>query len=255
MSFRRISFIALLLIAICGFVAAQEHAAAPAEHKAEAAEPQKESPRPQTANVGEELSHASNEAAGRHEEGKHEEEQEEGAEFKQSSSVKFVANHTGLSAKGAYWVLVILNFAIIAGLVGWALKKNLPGMFRTRTETIRKSMDEAKRASDDANRRLGDIEQRLSRLDSEIADMKRTAEADAAAEEQRIRLAAEEDRKKILQMSEQEIEAAAKAARRELKAYAAELAVALAEKRIKVDAKTDEALVRNFVGQLGKDGR
>ncbi len=250
MKIRRIVFAAVFLFAICGLVSAQEHPATPAEHQAQAAEPQKKSAEPvgpDSTGVRGELSRASNEAAGH--------EEEEGAEFKQSSSVKFVANHTGLSAKAAYWVLVILNFAIIAGLVGWALKKNLPGMFRSRTDTIRKSMDEAKRASDDANRRLADIEQRLSRLDSEIADMKRTAEADAAAEEERIRAAAEEDRKKILEMSEQEIEAAAKAARRDLKAYAAELAVALAEKRIKVDTKTDEALVRNFVGQLGKDGR
>jgi F0F1-type ATP synthase membrane subunit b/b' len=44
-------------------------------------------------------------------------------------------------------------------------------------------------------------------------------------------------------------------AQRELKAYAAELAVSLAEKRIKVDAATDRALVETFVGQLGKDGK
>jgi F-type H+-transporting ATPase subunit b len=203
-----------------------------------------------TASVSEQLAHASNEAAG-----KHGEEQEEGAEFKQSASVKFVANHTGLSPQGAYWLLVIVNFAIIAGLVGWALKKNLPGMFKTRRETIRKSMDEARRASEDANRRLSDIEGRLSRLDAEIAEMRKTAEADAVAEEQRIRAAAEEERRKIVEGSEQEIEAAAKAARRELKAYAANLAVSLAEKRIQVDAKTDEGLVQTFVHQLGKDGR
>ncbi len=203
---------------------------------------------PKTASMGEQLAHASNEAAGKQEE-------EEGAEFKQSSSVKFVANLTGLSPKGAYWLLVILNFLIIAGLVGWALKKNLPGMFKSRTESIRKSMDEARRASEDANRRLSDIEGRLSRLDTEIAEMRKNAEAEAAAEEQRIRAAAEEDRRKIVEGAEQEIEAAAKAARRDLKAYAADLAVSLAEKRIHVDSQTDERLVQTFVHQLGKEGR
>ena len=55
--------------------------------------------------------------------------------------------------------------------------------------------------------------------------------------------------------AESEIAAAAKSARRELRIYAAELAVELAKKEIKVDAQTDAALVRDFVSQLGKDGK
>ena len=50
-----------------------------------------------------------------------------------------------------------------------------------------------------------------------------------------------------------EIEALSNNARRELKAYAADLAVALAEKRIKVDAATDQQLVRSFTDQLAGD--
>ena len=65
------------------------------------------------------------------------------------------------------------------------------------------------------------------------------------------------DRKKIVLSSQQEIEAAATQARPELKVYAAELAVSLAEKKINVDEATDRALVRNFVAQIdvSKDGR
>ena len=44
---------------------------------------------------------------------------------------------------------------------------------------------------------------------------------------------------------------AAKSARRELTAYAADLAVGLAQKQIRIDAATDQALVRNFAGELG----
>ena len=43
-------------------------------------------------------------------------------------------------------------------------------------------------------------------------------------------------------------------ARRELKAYAATLAVNLAEKKIHVDPQTDEALVNSFVRELGGNG-
>ena len=201
------------------------------------------------------LAHSENEAAGV--EGSKEasaEEKDETAEFKQSPSVKWFAAHTGLSLSAAYWVLVFLNFAIIAALVIWGWKKNVPAIFRARTETIRKNLDEARRASEDANRRLSDIENRLSRLDSEIAEMRKHAEEEAAAEELRIKAAAEEDRRKVIETAEQEIDAAAKAARRDLKTYAATLAISLAEKNIHVDHDTDRALVNGFVRDLGRNG-
>lgn len=186
-------------------------------------------------------------------------EEDETKVFKESTSVEWVAKQTGMSIRSAYWVLVIVNFAVIFAFIVWAWSKNVPAMFRARTEGIRKNLDEARRASDDANRRLADIESRLSKLDGEIADMRKNAEAEGVAEEQRIRAAAEEDRRKVIEAAEQEIDAAAKAARRDLKAYAASLAVSLAEKKIQIDHNTDQALVTRFVHDLarngGKDGR
>ena len=81
--------------------------------------------------------------------------------------------------------------------------------------------------------------------------MRAAAEKEGAAEEARITAAAEEDARKIIAAAEQEIEAATKAARRQLTAHAADLAVSLAQKQIHVDAATDQALVRNFSSQLG----
>jgi F-type H+-transporting ATPase subunit b len=187
-----------------------------------------------------ELSKMSREAA-------HEDEQ---AQFKHSWLVKWLASVTGLSVDQAYWVCVLLNFAVIAGAVIYLSKKNLPGIFRNRTASIQKAMQEAKRASEDANRRLAEIETRLSRLDTEIGSMRTTAENEAVAEEARIQAAADEDARKIVESAGQEIAAAAKLARRELTAYAANLAVSLAAKQIKVDTATDQALVRGFSQEL-----
>jgi F-type H+-transporting ATPase subunit b len=245
-----VKFLAKLLIGLVmvfstWLLAAQQPAPSEASDKVVAAQADRQPANATDNSVHEQLAHPSKEAEG----------EEEHAEFKHSPSVQFVAKLTGLSVNAAYWLLIIINFAIIGALLGWALKKNLPQMFRARTEIIRKSMDEARRASEDANRRLAEIEGRLAKLDSDVEAMKGKAESDAAQEEHRIRASAEEDGRKIVTSAEQEIEAAAKTARRELKAYAAELAVSLAEKKIAVDSKTDEALVNTFVHQLGKDGR
>jgi len=176
------------------------------------------------------------------------------AQFKHSASVRLLSRITGLSLDGAYWLAVILNFGIVVGLIAWASKKNLPTLFRSRTASIQKSIEEARRASEDANRRLSEIESRLARMDDEISEMRSTSDKEAAAEEQRIKAAAAEDARRIVQSAELEIAAATKAARRELTTYAADLAVTLATKQIQVDTPTDQALVRRFAHQLSGDG-
>jgi F-type H+-transporting ATPase subunit b len=176
------------------------------------------------------------------------------AQFKHSSSVQFISKLTGLDLEHSYWLAVVLNFAVIALAIIWLWKKNLPAVFKNRTASIQKAMQEARKASEEANRRLADIEARLSKLDVEINAMRAAAEQEAAAEEVRIKAAAEEDARKIVESAGQEIAAAAKSARRELTAYGADLAVSLARKQIRVDAATDESLIRNFAQQLSANG-
>jgi F-type H+-transporting ATPase subunit b len=173
-------------------------------------------------------------------------------EFKRSSSVELLARLTGLSVEHAYWLAVLMNFGVIAAAIVWLFRSRLPGVFRNRTLSIQKAMEEAQKASQEANRRLAEIEARLSRLDLEIGEMREAAEKDGGAEEARIQAASEEDARKIILSAEQEIAAAAKAARRDLKAYAADLAVSLAQRQIRVDTDTDQALVRTFADQLNR---
>ena len=193
---------------------------------------------------------ASDASAGKAE--KKEAEEDSTAQFKQSASVRWLGQHLGLSGSAVYWLAVVVNFAIIALGVVYFSRLHLPTIFRNRTDSIRKAMDEAKRASDEAKQRLAGIEARLSQLDSEIARLQAQAEQDGAAEEARIRASAEEDKKKIVEAAGQEIDVAAKSARRELAAYAADLAVNMARQRIQVDVPADQSLVSSFAQSLGK---
>jgi len=249
----RVLLLALLGMSCAGavLVCAQEPAAAPSASPEQKQAGGHEARQP---GPGQRLVHESREAAG--------EEKDETEQFKQSASVQFIARLTGLSLQQAYWLSVILNFAVIAGIIGWAARKYVPGMLRDRTAAIQKAMQEAQKASEEARRKLGEIESRLAKLDSEIDAMREHAEKEALAEAARIQAAAREDAQKIVAAAEQEIAAAVKAARRELTAHAADLAVGLAQKQIRVDAATDQALVRGFAGQLtaapdgpGKSGK
>lgn len=234
------SLLALALLslpAVCAaFAHAQEHTSEPAQ-----AAPENRSP-------GAELAKETREAAG----------EEENENLKHSFVVQKLAKITGLSVHQAHMVAVGFNFALIVFLVYWFARKSVPAALRNRSESIRRALEEGRVASQEANRRLAEIEVRLSKLDVEVRQMQTVAEKEAGAEEARIRSAAEEDVRKVVQAAEREIAAAAKQARRELMVHTADLAVALARKQIRVDAATDQTLVRNFTGKLnsgsgGKD--
>ena len=192
---------------------------------------------------GQELAYETREAAG--------EETDETEQFKRSASVAFVARLTGLSLGNAYFFSVLLNFFVVAILIIWIAHKFLPGMFDARTAAIQRAMQEAQKSSEEARRRLAQIEDRLTKLDAEIGMMRSEADKEAAAEEARIRATAQEDVRKIVEGAQLEIASSAKAARRQLTSYAADLAVSLAQKQIHIDTATDHALLRNFAGELG----
>lgn len=188
-------------------------------------------------------------------EGEESEKEDQTTGLKHSSSVQWIAKKTGMSVEAAYWIAMLINFAIVFAAIGALMKSQLPSYFRTRNEAIQRGILEARAASEDAQRRLADIETRLAKLDTEVAQIRSEAEKESAGEEARIRAAAETDAKRILEAAEQEIEAAGRQARRDLKGLAADLAVDLAARKIHVDAAMDESLVKNFVAQLGRDGR
>jgi F-type H+-transporting ATPase subunit b len=243
--------VAATILAAAGW--AQEHSSKSAEERQSQSEHQKPAhPQQEAASSSAqpsgpeaELAEASREAAG----------EDETAEFKQSATVRWFARITGLKPFTAYWVFVILNFAIVLWVLVTAMKSKLPGVFRGRTENIQKGIAEARQASEEAQRRLTEIESRLAKLDSEIATMAGAAESEARKEEARIQAAAEEDKRKVVEAAEQEIVAATRLARAQLRAYVSELAVSLAEKRIQVTSATDQGLVRAFVDELRKDGK
>jgi F-type H+-transporting ATPase subunit b len=178
------------------------------------------------------------------------------AALKESDMVKKFGNLLGIKNPAtAYWVFTFINFAILALALGTGIKKILPGLFRARTASIQKSIEDARKASTEANARLSAIQERLNKLDAEIATIRSTAEEQGRAEEQRLLAATEEEKRKILQSAEQDIAAAAASAQRDLKNFAAELAVSLAEKKIAVSESADRNLVREFTQSFGNGTR
>jgi F-type H+-transporting ATPase subunit b len=145
-----------------------------------------------------------------------------------------------------------INFAIVAGLLGWILLKVTPPIFRKRAEAINSAITKATAAKAEAERQLKDAESKLARLQEEVTQLRATAEREGLAETERIRSATQSDVQKVGAAAKAEIEAAERAARMELKAIAANLAVDGAESLLakQLTPQTQEALVAAFVKTL-----
>jgi F-type H+-transporting ATPase subunit b len=241
----RFALLSLVCLLVSVTANAQEHAPAAAQPQAQTEQRQPENP---NSAIGGELAKESREAESAAE-------HEENAQFKYSPTVKWIAKHLGMDPHAAYFVSLIINFGILALFFYILLRGKIPAMFRDRSNSIHRAIREAQAASAEATARLSQIESRLSKLDTEIAGIRAESEKTAVAEEQRIRASAEEDKRRVVEGAKAEIDSIARNARRDLKSYAASLAVDIAGKRIHVDERSDEALVREFVDQLGKDGR
>jgi F-type H+-transporting ATPase subunit b len=149
------------------------------------------------------------------------------------------------------------NFVVLAGGLGYLIGKNAGPFFATRSQQIRKDMVEAGDQRKEADARVAGVERRLADLESEIAGLRAEAQKEAQAETSRMAQQTTLEMAKIQAQSEQEIASAAKAARTELKRYAAQLAVGLAERKIRdrMTPAAQDALVGGFVRDLDGPSR
>ncbi len=173
--------------------------------------------------------------------------------FRHSDTVKYLGGKLGMNADQAATVFTLLNFLVLAVLVGWGLLKTLPKTFRKRTTDIQKHLVDARTATEEATARLAGVEARLAKLDDQIAAMRAQADKDSAQDEARMKAAVEDEKLKIVAAAEQEIASATVNAQRRIQQYAAELAIEQATRKLVVTAEMDRLLVQSFAKQLAGD--
>jgi F-type H+-transporting ATPase subunit b len=175
--------------------------------------------------------------------------------FRQSPSVIKLGGMLGMKPGTASAVFEWFNALVLFAAVGYGLAKMLPKAFRTRTEGIQKNLVEARVATEEARARLSAVEARLGKLDGEIAALRSENEKAAAEEEAHIHATIEEEKRRIVQSAEQEIAAASAAAQRDLRAYAAGIAVDRAAAQLNITPEDDRVLIANFAGKLTEGSR
>jgi F-type H+-transporting ATPase subunit b len=134
----------------------------------------------------------------------------------------------------------ILNFLLLFIVLYKFAKKPFADFLRKRSETIAKTLQEAKAAREAAEKALREVEGRLKSKDAEIeaiiAAAKRSGELERnAIIEESVRL-----KEKIVEQAKTNIEFELKQAKEIIKAEAVELAMELAEKKLREKLTKDE---------------
>ncbi|BDC50229.1 hypothetical protein F183_A25450 [Bryobacterales bacterium F-183] len=144
-----------------------------------------------------------------------------------------------------------INFGILFIGLGYLAAKNLPPFFASRTAEIQHGIAEAAKLKAEAEAKAADMDKRMAQLGAEIESLRANGRKELAAEGDRIRKETADAIAKVQSQAAAEIESVTKAARQELKIYSAQLAMDLAEQRIRGKVAGGEAaLVDKFIRNL-----
>lgn len=159
------------------------------------------------------------------------------------------------------WTIIwLINLFILLGIIYWGLYRlkgwSLPSLMHNRTRTIRRRIAEADEAVIEATARLRAIEARLAGVQNEITALREETRQEAELEYRRLSAESSAEAEKIARAATRQIETAGKTARQELRHYAGELAVAIAEQRLRhqVDAAVDRDLIHQAAGHFAASG-
>jgi F-type H+-transporting ATPase subunit b len=131
------------------------------------------------------------------------------------------------------WVWKIVNFAILVFILVKFLAKPMREYFRKRTEVIDKSLKEATEAKELAQKALQEVQEKLRLKDQEVEKIISSAKASGEAEKERLIEEGKQMSEKIKEQAKTNIEMELQNAKAALRAEAAELALKIAEKKLK----------------------
>jgi F-type H+-transporting ATPase subunit b len=148
----------------------------------------------------------------------------------------------------------LANFAILAGVLVYFLRTPASAYLASRATTIRSDLVAASEMRTTATAQLAEIERKLQLLPAELDALKRQGAEDVVAEQARIAQAAAVERERLIQQTRREIDTRLRVARRALTEHAAQLAVQVAEARIKrtITPEDQLRLVERYTTQVGE---
>ena len=144
------------------------------------------------------------------------------------------------------------NFLLLAGLLGYLIRKHGAPLLVSRSQQIREGLEAGEKAKAEAEARAVVVQAKIANLGHDIAALRAAAHADLEREAERIRRDAEAEMSRIGQHTAMEIISIGKQTRLELRQFAAKLALDLAERKIRarMSPEVQSTLLHNFTGDM-----
>ncbi len=148
------------------------------------------------------------------------------------------------------------NFLLLAGLLGYLIRKHGAPLLQSRSQQIRENLEAGQKAKAEAEVIAAGVQAKMANLERIIAELRESAHADLEREAERIRAEAVTAMSRIEQHTAIEINSIGKYAQLELRQYAAGLAMDLAEQQIRRRMSPDvqAKLLENFAGDISSQG-
>jgi len=145
-----------------------------------------------------------------------------------------------------------INFVLLAGGLGYVLRKPAREFFLQRSASIRKSLEEGRKALESSQAQLRAVEERLQHFEEAMAAFRAAALREMEEEHARIRQTAAEEAARMMESVRAQMDVAGKQAKLELRLFTAQRAVEAAEKMIvqRLDEAGQRRLVNQFVARL-----
>jgi F-type H+-transporting ATPase subunit b len=172
-------------------------------------------------------------------------------------AVPLLAEETGGGAeKPSVLLWQVLNFIILAGLLGWLAVKQGGPLLAARSNTITEGLAAGEKAKAEADARAAQVQARLANLEKEVEAMRLSAKEEREREADRIRRETQIEIARIHFQAEHEIETAGKQARLEVQRAGARMAIEIAEVKVRarMSPEIQASLLQGFLTDLPLNG-
>jgi F-type H+-transporting ATPase subunit b len=168
----------------------------------------------------------------------------------------FAQESGGKAEKPSMIIWQIVNFAILAGLLGWMSVKFGGPMLAARSKEIGDGLAAGEKAKAEADARAAQVQAKLANLEKDVAELRTGAKEERDREADRIRRETQTEIARIRAQAEMEIESAGKQARLEVQRTAARMAIELAETKVRarMSPEIQAALLQGFLKDLPVNG-
>jgi F-type H+-transporting ATPase subunit b len=168
----------------------------------------------------------------------------------------FAQESGGGAEKPSMIVWQVLNFLILAGLIGWLAVKHGGPLLAARSKEIVDGLAAGEKAKAEADARAAQVQAKLANLETEIAALRTSAKEEREREADRIRRETETEIARIRYQAGYEIESAGKQARMEVQHAAVKMAIELAEQKVRarMSPEIEAGLLKGFLADLPRNG-